>query len=162
MKDHYTCSILWTDWLIGRVCCILPSCLPAQNSYTIVKGAENQKAIRKSSGLTVVVMGTYVRKKIIQVCIHSAWMRLPQSVKKLSVESCTQNLKITLLCFNIGTTKIINFSFGENGKLMALGDLMFNHFRVSVGTDCPYLTRHYALDGYVWGREMFWQELQGS
>ena len=34
------------------------------------------------------------------------------------------------MCSNVGTPKIINFSFGTNGKLMILGVPIFKHFRV--------------------------------
>ena len=34
------------------------------------------------------------------------------------------------MCLNTGTPKNINFSFGKNGKLMALGVPILKHFRV--------------------------------
>ena len=34
------------------------------------------------------------------------------------------------MCLNIGTPKIVNFSFEINGKLMALGVPILKHFRV--------------------------------
>ena len=35
---------------------------------------------------------------------------------------------------NVGTPKIINFSFKTNGKLMVLGVPKLKHFRVNYGT----------------------------
>ena len=34
------------------------------------------------------------------------------------------------MCSNVGTSKIINFPFGTNGKLMVLGVPILKHFRV--------------------------------
>ena len=34
------------------------------------------------------------------------------------------------MCLNTGTPKNINFSFGTNGKLLALGVPILKHFRV--------------------------------
>ena len=35
----------------------------------------------------------------------------------------------TVMCLNIGTPKITNFSFGTNGKLKIIGVQIFKHFR---------------------------------
>ena len=39
-------------------------------------------------------------------------------------------VNVPLNCFNIGTSKTINFPFGTNGKLMLLGVPALKHFRI--------------------------------
>ena len=41
-----------------------------------------------------------------------------------------------IMCFNIGTPKIINLPFGTNGKLMVSNVPIFKHFRVVLQTSC--------------------------
>ena len=41
---------------------------------------------------------------------------------------------LVIMIFNIGTSKIINFPFGTNGKLMVFGVPILKHFRVVVST----------------------------
>ena len=48
------------------------------------------------------------------------------------VNSEYRMFKNTLICLNIGTSKIINFPFGINGKLMILGVPILMYFRISV------------------------------
>ena len=48
----------------------------------------------------------------------------------------------TVMCLSIGVPKIINFSFGTNGKLMVLGVPIMKHFRVYSGKRIYALAAH--------------------
>ena len=52
---------------------------------------------------------------------------------KLIIFKCPKiwaHFSLILMCSNIKTSKIINFPFGNIGKIMVLGAPIFKHFRV--------------------------------
>ena len=69
---------------------------------------------------------------------HSEVDFFPYYEKKTSEGNWMKLLKIvirnimryTVMCLSIGTSKIINFPFGTNGKLSFLGVPIFKHIRV--------------------------------